>query len=122
MNLLSNITECKEMIDKNIKNGRHNIFAFYYQNPDTKEQILIRGYPIEIINNTEIVIVSKCENSDDFWVEKKYELKYCETFTDYNEYAMDKYSSCEGCRYGYGNQLGHTGYGGCVPDDDDMYY
>ena len=29
-------------------------------------------------------------------------------FEDYSEDAWDKYSECEGCRYGYSNQEGHT--------------
>lgn len=29
-------------------------------------------------------------------------------FDDYSENAWDKYSDCEGCRYGYSNQQGHT--------------
>ena len=29
-------------------------------------------------------------------------------FEDYSEDAWDKYSDCEGCRYGYSNQEGHT--------------
>jgi len=29
-------------------------------------------------------------------------------FDDYSDSAWDKYSDCEGCRYGYSNQQGHT--------------
>jgi hypothetical protein len=112
--------ECKEIIDRNILQKRKNtIFAFYYTNPSTKEQILIRGYPIDLRKNNFIIIL--CENDDNLWFEETYNLNYCEKFTDYSEDAVDKYSSCEGCRYAYGNQLGHMGYGGCISDPDMDY-
>lgn len=45
-------------------------------------------------------------------------IEWCEKnnirFMDYSEESWDKYSTCEGCRYGFSNQQGHMEVGGCL--------
>jgi hypothetical protein len=83
-------------------------FAFYYQK--NKKLVLNRFVPnnfryIPIINNNNYIVINS----------KKYFVKNIIEFTDYDKESFwEKYSKCEGCRYGLNNQLGHMEYGGCM--------
>jgi hypothetical protein len=103
--------------------------AFYYKN----DKKLLIVYPIRIYleNNLLLATFSKFNanlnsifyfkmysNSIEKIDEKEiyaFDIEHIEEFTDYSlTDAFDKYSTCEGCRYGYANQLGHMEEGGCL--------
>lgn len=80
-------------------------FAFQYQSK------LIRFIPVNYefintnLNQQEYIKIN----------DKKYSIKDIVEFTDYHtESYWEKFSECEGCRYGINNQLGHMEYGGCL--------
>ncbi len=113
----------------------NNYIAFYYNN-DTDH--LIYCYPIFIhsqsnklisifskadldliknkVNNDSIASIHEFEYTEQIDDTKLYsfDLDKIIEFTDYGENAWDKYSSCEGCRYGLSNQQGHMDFGGCM--------
>ena len=119
-------------------------FGFYYSINDDQHQIestevknkLLVCYPlliddatlIAIFSNTELDIVKTMINKDfntiQFNPSKEretttvysFDLDKIIEFTDYGENSWDKYSNCEGCRYGYSNQQGHMGFGGCIKE------
>ena len=103
--------------------------AFYYKN----DKKLLIVYPIKtyIENNLLLASFSKLNLTLNEKIELKmysnsiekidkkeiyaFEIEDIEEFTDYSPTeAFDKYSKCEGCRYGYANQLGHMEEGGCL--------
>jgi len=132
--IIQNIQTCIQTNDS---------FGFYYIN-DTHHLLestednntLFICYPllIDIENNILIAIFSNTDlddiktilNKDTFstsfnpteGIEStalySFNLEKMIEFTDYSDDAWDKYSSCEGCRYGHSNQQGHMDYGGCM--------
>ena len=121
----------KQEIENCIQNKLY--FAFYYNYPssslkkvnnttyvdDVENDVeneenkltLKRFIPFSIHNlRDKFVIVEKL---DEHSFQYYYSI-YCEPFTSYSEDAWDKYSNCEGCRYGLSNQQGHMDYGGCL--------
>ena len=94
-------------IEDCIKNN--SLFAFYYtcSNEDTE---CIFMYPKFIKNNTLFGHDLKKENT------VSYLISNMNPFTDFTSDAWDKYSQCQGCRYGLGNQQGH--YGGCISEPE----
>jgi len=99
-NFLNEIEDC-------IKNN--SLFAFYYtcSNEDTE---CIFMYPISIKNNTLFGLDTTKENTVSYLIINMH------PFTDFTSNAWDKYSQCQGCRYGLGNQQGH--YGGCIVEPE----
>lgn len=101
--------------------------AFYYK----KNLKLIIVYPIKTWKEDNLLFASFSKlslNSTDKIELKMYssekideneiyafEIEHIEEFTDYSPTdAFDKFSKCEGCRYGYANQMGHMEEGGCL--------
>lgn len=94
-------------IEECIKNN--TLFAFYYtsSNEDTE---CIFMYPKSIKNKTLFGLNTTKENT------VSYLILNMIPFTDFTSDAWEKYSQCQGCRYGLSNQQGH--YGGCIDEPD----
>jgi hypothetical protein len=98
--LLQEIKEC-------IKNKR--IFAFYYISSNEDVECIFMYPQLISLTNTILFGLDKT---------KKHKVTYLisniRSFTDFTKDAWDKYSECEGCRYGLLNQMGHIGINGCI--------
>jgi hypothetical protein len=108
----------------------NNKIAFYYKNSkefivlysiktDSENNILIGSfYPIDLnkIKDKKVEVIKYNETQKVKFTNELYmfDMKHIVMFTDYSENAFDKFSKCEGCRYGYANQLGHMDEGGCL--------
>ena len=113
-------------MNNNIKLGEK--IGFYYKN---NEELLI-VYPVKIDKVYDLllgtfskidIILNSTINFRMYSDIKKIDLEQVyafdidliKEFTDYSSTdAFDKYSKCEGCRYGYSNQMGHMEEGGCL--------
>ena len=100
--IINEINECSK--DK-------KLFAFYYTNSNEDIECIF-VYP-ECISLTNTILFALDKTKEN---KVTYLISNIQPFTDFTSNAWDKYSECQGCRYGLANQLGH--YGGCISESD----
>ncbi len=99
------INEIEDCIKEN------KLFAFYYTNSNEDIECIF-VYP-QFISLTKTILFALDKTKEN---KVTYLMSNIQPFTDFTSNAWDKYSECQGCRYGLGNQQGH--YGGCIKEPE----